>query len=133
MATWKQVRDYIMSEFNGDYDEESDLLTVVVSVQDKEISRSQSVVIAKHESKDLTWIHVYSKIGSVNKNDIYALLREAADPPTLGIIALNDEIWCRSEIFLNDDVDLDYIGLCIKQLGVWADYFEERYVGGDEN
>ncbi len=130
MATWKQVRDYLMSEFDADYNEDTDLLDVEFSLKD---GRSQIVRITTGENADKIWIHIYSRIGTVSKNDIYSLLREAQDSLTGGIVAIDDKIWYRSEIFLDDGVDLEYIKFSIQQAAIWSDDFEDKYVGGDDN
>jgi len=130
MATWKQVRDYLMSEFNADYNDDTDLLDVELSFKD---GRSQIARITTGGNADKIWIHIYSRIGTVSKNDIYSLLREAQDSLTGGIVAIDDKIWYRSEIFLDDGVDLEYIKFSIKQAAIWADDFEDKYVGGDDN
>ena len=130
MATWKQVRDYLMSEFDADYNDDTDLLDVKFSFED---GRSQIVRITTGVNADKIWIHIYSIIGTVSKNDIYSLLREAQDSLTGGIIAIDDKIWYRSEIFLDDGVDLEYIKSSIQQAAIWSDDFEDKYVGGDDN
>lgn len=130
MATWKQVRDYLMSEFDADYNDDTDLLDIEFSLKD---GRSQIVRITTGENADKIWIHIYSRIGTVSKNDIYSLLREAQDSVTGGIVAIDDKIWYRSEIFLDDGVDLEYIKFSIQQAAIWSDDFEDKYVGGDDN
>lgn len=130
MATWKQVRDYLMSEYDADYNDDTDLLDIEFSLKD---GRSQIVRITTGENADKIWIHIYSRIGTVSKNDIYSLLREAQDSLTGGIVAIDDKIWYRSEIFLDDGVDLEYIKFSIQQAAIWSDDFEDKYVGGDDN
>lgn len=130
MATWKQVRDYLMSEFDADYNDDTDLLDIKFSFED---GRSQIVRITTGVNADKIWIHIYSIIGTVSKNDIYSLLREAQDSLTGGIVAIDDKIWYRSEIFLDDGVDLEYIKFSIQQAAIWSDDFEDKYVGGDDN
>ncbi|MCR4734503.1 MAG: hypothetical protein K5829_05820 [Treponema sp.] len=131
MATWKQIRDCILSEFNNsNYNEESDILRVILEWNDK---REQVVLITTAEGKNDTWIHIFSRIGTVNKNDLYPLLREAQDSLSGGIVAIEDQIWFRIELCMNEDLEMKHIINCVNQAGIWADDFEEKYVGGDES
>ena len=129
MATWKQVRDYIQSNYDCKYNEEADLLSLVFDTNE---DRSQVVIVSRNKSNSGdNWIEIASPIGEVSKNDIFDLLEDLTDYVCGGAILIDDEVWIRNRILL-DSIDSPTIDNVMKIIAGIADDLEDKYVGGDE-
>lgn len=70
METWKEVRDFVIENFDGTYDSDTNTVKALLGVNRY---RTQCVEIS-------------SCIGNVEKNDVLDLLENLADEPCGGVI-----------------------------------------------
>lgn len=131
MATWKQVRDYIQSNYNSaEYSEEGDFLGLVFEIDEE---RSQMVFVGRSKSKGgSNWIDISSAVGEVSKNDIFDLLEDLDDYVCGGAVKIDNEIWIRNRILL-ESIDCPTIDNVMGIIADIADDLEDKYVGGDSN
>ena len=132
MATWKQVRDYVQSNYNASYDEEGDVLGIEFTFTD---GRSQKVLLTTYtgQKDDTTWLHIVSFIGKVGRNDIGELLAEAGNKLMGGIATISGECVYRLTVRLEGFVLDSYFDTIIQTIAITADAMEEAFVGDDDN
>lgn len=98
MATWKQVGDYVASNYKYDYYGKGDLFKLIFDVGD---DRTQVVLIQRLKNQEGTsWVEVSSPIGEVDKADIFDFLEELEETVCGGAIKRGDYIFIRNVIFL---------------------------------
>lgn len=131
MATWKQVRDYIQSNYNSaEYSEKGDFLSLVFEIDEE---RSQMVFVDRSKSEGgSNWIDISSAVGEVSKNDIFDLLEDLDDYVCGGAVKIDNEIWIRNRILL-ESIDCPTIDNVMGIIAGIADDLEDKYVGGDSN
>ena len=130
MATWKQVRDYVESNYKYDYDEEGDFFKLIFDVGD---DRTQVVFIQRLKNqKGTSWVEVSSPIGEIDKADIFDFLEELEETVCGGAIKRGDYIFIRNAILL-DSIDSDSLDSALARIASIADDLENKYVGGDDN
>ena len=81
METWKEVRDFVIENFDCTYDSDTNTVKALLGVNR---DRTQCVEITR--IGDISWVEISSCIGNVEKNDVLDLLEDLADEPCGGVI-----------------------------------------------
>ena len=130
MATWKQIRDYIQSNYKYDYDEELDMFKLIFDMGD---GRTQAVFLERDQNQgcDTSYVEISSPVGMVSKNDIFDLLEDLEGKVCGGAVKSGKNIFIRDRMLL-ESVDAVWIDNSLKLIAGIADEMEDKYVGGDE-
>lgn len=126
MATWKQVRDFIQSNYNGvDYDEEYDFLDLDFNTGNDRVKKV-FVERIKNETNTTEWIEISAIVGEVNKNDIFDLLEDLSGYVCGGAVKNGDNIYIRNRILI-DSIDSSSIDNIMGLVAFIASELEDKY------
>lgn len=132
MKSWKEVRDLVLSSYNGSkYDEDEDILTIPFFTNEEQ-SRTQTVFII-HSEKDV--VGIFSLIGDINKNDLKDALKDLYGILPIGInMALvcdnDDDCQIINQEFISALTE-DKLDSIVKNVAKCADQLEEKYICAD--
>ena len=125
MATWKQIRDYIQTNFKSEYDEEEDTFKLIFEVNN---GNEQLVLVEryKNQSQDNDWIEISAPVGAVGKNDIFDLLESLSGKVCGGAVKYGENVWIRSTLQVSG-VTADDINNVMWTLAGIADELNEKF------
>ena len=127
METWKEVRDFVIENFDGTYDSDTNTVNALLDVNR---DRTQYVEITR--LGDTSWVEISSCIGNVEKNDVLDLLEDLADETCGGVICRRGELYVRDTVRY-EDIEEEGIEVSFYRVAKVADKLEKKYVGGDYN
>lgn len=129
MASWKQVRDYVESNYKYDYDRDCDYKLIL----DVGNERTLVVFIQRLKNQEGTsWIDVSSPIWEIDEADIFDLLEELEENVCGVAIKRGYYIFIRNVILL-ESIDSESLDSALARIVSIADNLEYKYVGGDDN
>ena len=126
MTTWVKLRNYIREELGGDYDYETETISLYI---DLDGGRSQFAQVKKRGSLA---VDVLSRIGRVDETDILDLLEDDELSRGFGgAIKIGRNIYLRGGSFYLDNCDEEAIASAIFAIAMTADKLEGKYLGVD--
>jgi hypothetical protein len=129
MATWKQIKDFIRSNYKLQEDK-GDFFQMTFELEG---NRTQIAYIQKTKSQNgAVWLHICSPIGLIEDDEINDALEMLDDKTCGGMVKVGERHFIR-ECMLIDDLALTQFVSIMDVIVAVADEMEERFVGGDEN
>jgi hypothetical protein len=129
VATWKQIKDFIRSNYNLQVDE-GDFFQMVFEVDD---NRSQIVFIQKAKSQaGAIWLQICSPIGAIEDDEINDALEMLNDKICGGMVKIEDQHFIRECLPIDDLSPEQFVTVMEIIIGV-ADEMEECFIGSDDN
>lgn len=122
---WDSVKDYISSNFTAEYDEQFDILKLEFEVEE---NRTQLVMVGMIDSQ----LTIFSYIGDINKKDLQSAMSELSNMLVSARI-IRDEQGHYLLQYIGDisEINAEKLHKLLQAIAVGADYFEQKYVGGD--
>jgi len=129
MATWKQIKDFIRSNYSLQEDE-GDFFQMTFEVDN---SRTQVVFIQKTKSASgILWVQISSPIGFIEDDEINDALEMLNDKICGGMVKIGERHFIRECMPIDDLSPEQFVAVLEIVVGV-ADEMEERFIGTDDN
>jgi hypothetical protein len=129
MATWKQIKDFIRSNYSLQEDE-GDFFQMTFELDD---DRSQVVFIQKTKSQNgSVWLQMSSPIGLIEDDEINDALEMLNDKMCGGMVKIGERHFIRECLPVDDLSPEQFVAVMEIIIGV-ADEMEERFIGSDDN
>jgi hypothetical protein len=129
MATWKQIKDFIRSNYKSQKDE-GDFFQMTFELEG---DRSQVVFIQKTKSQNGSlWIQISSPVGLIEDDEINDALEMLNDKMCGGMVKIGECHFIRECMSIDDLSPEQFVSIMEIIVGV-ADEMEERFIGNDEN
>ena len=126
MVTWKDIKDFIRSNYSS-ADVEKEVIKLLLRIDE---SRSQQLMLIVSPEKD--WLHILSRIGEFDSDEIEDLLSYCSNFACGGVCMLDGELFYRHSTLLAD-LSTDELVKPMEFVAIYADALEKKFVGGDAN
>jgi hypothetical protein len=129
MATWKQIKDFIRSNYKLQEDD-GDFFQMTFDIDD---NRSQVVFIQKVKSQSgAIWLQMSSPIGLIEDDEINDALEMLNEKICGGMVKIAEKHFIRECLPIDDLSPEQFVAIMEIVIGV-ADEMEERFIGSDDN
>jgi len=129
MATWKQIKDFIRSNFNLQEDE-GDFFQMTFNLEN---DRTQLAFVQKIKSQnEAIWMQISSPIGLIEDDEINYALEMLNEKMCGGMVKIGEKHFIRECLPIDDLSPEQFVAVMEILVGV-ADEMEERLIGGDDN
>ncbi len=126
MATWKDIKNFIDSNYNG-ASVEKDIISLTLRIDG---NRTQIVHLTPSQDKE--WLHIFSAIGEFDSDEIEDLLLYATTFNCGGVCMIDDDLYYRHSTLM-DDLSTNELVLPMETVAIAADTLEKKFIGGDAN
>ena len=129
MATWKQIKDFIRSNFKLQEDE-GDFFQLTFELEN---NRTQLVFIQKIKSQNgEIWLQISSPIGLIEDDEINDALEMLNDKICGGMVKIGEKHFIRECLPIDDLSPEQFVAIMEIVFGI-ADEMEEHFTGTDDN
>jgi|TergutMp193P3_1026864.scaffolds.fasta_scaffold364625_1 1,2-phenylacetyl-CoA epoxidase PaaB subunit len=129
MATWKQIKDFIRSNYKLQEDE-GDFFQMLFELEE---DRSQMIFVQKIKSEagDI-WVQISSPIGTIEDDEIDDALEMMNDKLCGGMVKIGERHFVRQNMLIDDLSPEQFVTLMQIVMNA-ADEMEQRFIGSDDN